>query len=63
MTGTSRTFFPVEILKSMTAEQQAEFLRLSTEAEAPCAICERVILVGGCPSMHPDCPGFAGHKP
>lgn len=51
-----------DIFNSMTHEEKEDFRRICEEAEAPCAICRCVILCGGCPSKHINCPQFQGHK-
>lgn len=53
---------PSDILAAMTPKERANFFTMTEEAEAACAVCGWAVLCGGCPSEHPDCPGFSDHK-
>lgn len=59
---TTRPFSFADIFDRMTPEEYAEYHKLAIEAEEPCAVCGGVILCGGCPSKHPECPCYQGHK-
>ncbi len=44
------------MLDGLTEEEWADIRRLAMEDEAPCVKCGGVILAGGCPGRHADCP-------